>query len=101
MLAGLNRALAEKSDLADLQDRHDPNSDASHDVQRAVLSIVSDLKDWRLASLCENASGEWYVGLEHRSAIEWQQKRYVSAQDKTISAALDRAIQKAKSPHLR
>jgi hypothetical protein len=90
----LRRALADKEDLADLETRNEHHISA-RDVERALLTLIAGLKDWRLCSLCENASGDWYVALEHRSAVEWQQKHFVACQHQTLSGALDRALQKA------
>lgn len=90
----LRRVLADKEDLADFEKRNE-HPISAWDVERALLTLIADLKDWRLCFLCENNSGDWYVALEHRLAVEWQQKHFVACQHKTLSGALDGALQKA------
>lgn len=90
----LRRAIADKEDLTELEKRNE-HPISAWDVERALLTLIASLKDWRLCSLCENATGDWYVALEHRSAVEWQQKHFVACQNKTLSGALDGALRKA------
>lgn len=86
-ISGFQRAMEEKGGLEKLHAANEIPVSAI-DVERNLMEVLASVPNWKLVSLCQNIANEWYVGLEHKTAVEWQQRHYVKAADKRLSVAL-------------
>jgi hypothetical protein len=61
---------------------------ASPTVDGLLLELSQKFPEWRLDRLSENASGEFFASVVHRTAIDWQLPPRVSAGGSSYMAAL-------------